>query len=676
MGDICMMMSSRIPSSKSNNPKELIFGSCIDGNFDISTYNLFPFLKFNREFGIVSEELFPGSNLQKIVMRTNPKFFLSQWKRPSSPLSSLTIRPGFLRSPPAFGKQPVLYSATLSHAVAEHEVTWADQLLTQDDWFSPDLAERTRHCVRSLIADRLGGTWWGAPARPLPGGQKVVFAGRNDAVTRDILGIALSEFNASDIVLVLRKTGKQSDWSRVAGITVISGIIDPWTLIETASDVYVGEDADEALIAHLLDIPVHCLTPATFRSRPDIFRLVAATLLLGTRYVSPFTGRALSCEAFIELAREWRGRMRTHTSVSCCVGVSFWKRLRMSEILGGRGAPVFKRSAQSAVAVARRRGGAIAVWASRVPDRLDSLAQEAGVPVMRIEDGFIRSAGLGADFLPPLSIVLDDIGLYYDSTQPSRLETILSTTDFSPDLLARSKRLRLRVVSDKVTKYNLSDGMIPVRPDVGNTRIVLVPGQVANDRSVLLGGGGAEAGLALLRRVRKRMPDAHILYKPHPDVEAGHRPGIVADRDALAYADQIIRGGDMDALLSIVDEVHTLTSLTGFEALLRGKPVTTYGQPFYAGWGLTTDTNPPSRRARKLTLDELVASTLILYPTYIDPISLLLCGPEVVLDRLSDPALRTVSALVRARRFQGLAWNWLRQGRALLQSPTAWISAP
>lgn len=295
---------------------------------------------------------------------------------------------------------------------------------------------------------------------------------------------------------------------------------------------------------------------------------------------------------------------------------------------------------------------------------------------MRIEDGFIRSVGLGADFLPPLSIVIDDIGLYYDSTRPSRLEVILSDTAFSPDLLARAESLRLRIVHDKVTKYNLSSGMMPQRPDIGSTRIVLVPGQVADDRSVLLGGGGAEAGLALLRQVRTRMPDAHIIYKPHPDVEAGHRPGIVADQDALAYANQIIRGGDMDALLSIVDEVHTLTSLTGFEALLRGKPVTTYGQPFYAGWGLTTDTNPPLRRTRRLTLDELVAGTLILYPVYIDPVSLLLCGPEIVLDRLSDPALHQVSPLVRARRLQGLAWNWFRQRRARLQSPLARMSAP
>ncbi|WP_272873649.1 hypothetical protein [Candidatus Accumulibacter phosphatis] len=73
----------------------------------------------------------------------------------------------------------------------------------------------------------------------------------------------------------------------------------------------------------------------------------------------------------------------------------------------------------------------------------------------------------------------------------------------------------------------------------------------------------------------------------------------------------------MSDLLHEVDEVHSLTSLTGFEALLRGKKVVCYGQPFYAGWGLTVDLMPPPRRTRTLTLDELVAGVLIMYPAYL-----------------------------------------------------------
>lgn len=68
--------------------------------------------------------------------------------------------------------------------------------------------------------------------------------------------------------------------------------------------------------------------------------------------------------------------------------------------------------------------------------------------------------------------------------------------------------------------------------------------------------------------------------------------------------------------------MHTITSLTGFEALLRGRDVTTYGAPFYAVWGLTTDLGKtPARRQRPITVEELVHRTLINYPRYWDPLT-------------------------------------------------------
>ena len=278
---------------------------------------------------------------------------------------------------------------------------------------------------------------------------------------------------------------------------------------------------------------------------------------------------------------------------------------------------------------------------------------------MQLEDGFVRSVGIGAEFRPPLSLVLDRLGLYYDATKPSDLEALLSATEFAPALIHRAGVLRERIVREGVTKYNLPSSALVDMPRT--RRVILVPGQVADDRSVQLGGGGIGTGLDLLSRVRQEAPDAHILYKPHPDVDAGHRLGGVPDAQVLRLADQIIHGGSMADLLAIVDEVHTLTSLTGFEALLRGKPVTCYGQPFYAGWGLTTDLYPPARRTRRLQLDELVAGVLILYPCYIDPVTLLPCGPEIVLDRLRDPALHRPTLLIKARRAQGLISNHVRR---------------
>ncbi len=119
------------------------------------------------------------------------------------------------------------------------------------------------------------------------------------------------------------------------------------------------------------------------------------------------------------------------------------------------------------------------------------------------------------------------------------------------------------------------------------------------------------------------------------------------------------------ALLAGIDEVHTMTSLAGFEALLRRRQVTVYGRPFYAGWGLTTDTLPIDR-GRRLTLEELVAGALILYPRYLDPVTRLPCGPEVIVERLDQPELWRPGLLVLARRLQGSLARRLSEMRASL----------
>jgi capsular polysaccharide export protein len=155
--------------------------------------------------------------------------------------------------------------------------------------------------------------------------------------------------------------------------------------------------------------------------------------------------------------------------------------------------------------------------------------------------------------------------------------------------------------------------------------------------------------------VRENNPDAYISYKPHPDVEAGHRNGSIPDELCLTLAQEIVRTGSISSLIDLADEVHVNTSLAGFEALLRNKPVTTYGVPFYAGWGLTRDLGcVPQRRTTRRSLDELVAATLLLYPRYLDPVTGLPCPPEILIRRLSAGGVGPKDGpVVRIRRWQG-----------------------
>lgn len=282
------------------------------------------------------------------------------------------------------------------------------------------------------------------------------------------------------------------------------------------------------------------------------------------------------------------------------------------------------------------------------------LAEAMRVPLVRIEDGFVRSVGLGSDMVPPSSITVDRLGIHYDPTRASDLEALLAHADIGPALLTRAAQLRVSILAGGISKYGGGGTHVfPAREP--ERRLVLVPGQVEDDMSVRLGGGGLTSNLELLHRTRALEPDAEIWFRPHPDVDAGHRKGAVPDGDALVPADRVVRGGGMADLLDLVDAVHVLTSLTGFEALLRGRDVTCHGMPFYAGWGLTRDLLPVSdRRGRMLTLDQLVAGVLILYPRYLDPVTGLPCEPETLIDRMvAGDAVNRLGWVTRLRRVQG-----------------------
>jgi capsular polysaccharide export protein len=272
--------------------------------------------------------------------------------------------------------------------------------------------------------------------------------------------------------------------------------------------------------------------------------------------------------------------------------------------------------------------GVLVVWGLRpVVGELAS-----NVKILRLEDGFLRSVGLGADLVRPMSWVVDRRGIYYDATRPSDLEHSLAETAFDRATLARAAALRERIVASGVTKYNV--GVISWQRPTGTGKVILVPGQVESDASLAYGAPKICSNIGLLRSVRQANPQEYIVYKPHPDVVAGLRAKGEAEDEALRWCNELVTDAAMGDLLMAVDEVHVLTSLTGFEALLRRKPVTCYGQPFYSGWGLTTDVVPNLRRGRRLSLDELVAGALINYPLYLSRLSNALITPEQALDEL------------------------------------------
>jgi len=389
-------------------------------------------------------------------------------------------------------------------------------------------------------------------------------------------------------------------------------------------------------------------------------QLVATAYFRYARYIDPDTGAPCELERVLEHLELQRAMFARNTGKIFCFGFRFWKHAYVRAYLRSPGNEiVFTSTAIDAERRGFHAGCHALVWGQRETAEVRSLAERHGVEVWRMEDGFVRSVGLGSDLVEPASLVVDRQGIYYDPSRPSELESILQTATFSRAELGRAARLREHIVATRISKYNVGGDRAIAVP--AGRRVVLVPGQVEDDASIVLGCKDVRTNLGLLAAAREAAPGAFIIFKPHPDVLSGNRTGAVSPTEARALCDHVEEDATLATCLDVADEVHTMTSLVGFEGLLRGKRVVVHGQPFYAGWGLTEDHNPHPRRTRTLTLDELCAGTLLRYPRYLNRATGRFTTPEVVIDQLR--AERVAQAGGSAIK---LAWP-RRQARKLVQ---------
>ncbi len=501
-----------------------------------------------------------------------------------------------------------------------------------------DSCERTDSELVDLVRrHRVGGTYWATQPR-LPVQYVVVRTAAAISALR----------NASEPLVLW--TGGEAPPDNAASV-VATGACDPWHMLSGATMLVASQEDEVSLIASVLGVPVKLFDAETGSLHPlapdtatEFFKALSKNL-----YRNPFTNEPMSAREAVELCGFWRRMIDSNRDLAGGLGFAFWKQDQISLLLWGGSEPLrFLRNSHQA-----RADGPVAVWRAKASVEALSALQRAEVPLIEVEDGFLRSQGLGADCVPPLSITVDRLGAYFDPARPSELEQLLQAGEFDAALLRRARRLAKLIVHAGLGKYERADAPAMARP-AGERRHILVPGQVEDDRAVQTGGCGLVSNLELLKRVRAEAPGAYILYKPHPDILAGHRRGAITERDCLRYADAIVTDAPISSLIAMVDEVHVNTSLAGFEALMRRKQVTTYGVPFYAGWGLTRDLGPvPPRRTARRSLDELVAATLLVYPRYLDPVTGLPCPAEVVVDHLSSGPSRHSGLIVIMRRLQG-----------------------
>ncbi|MGK0444636.1 MAG: capsular polysaccharide export protein [Bermanella sp.] len=347
-----------------------------------------------------------------------------------------------------------------------------------------------------------------------------------------------------------------------------------------------------------------CEQPLVYQRQPvSLNRLLQAALIDYPIYLHPDTQDQCEVEAIVDYLQAHFLTRDMQCDSLAVPNVSLWKRSFLPEFVSASAGQVrFTEPKSNDVRL---------LWGMKQQDEQSC---------WRIEDGFIRSVGLGADLRRPSSLVLDDKGIYYNGKQASRLESLLEQYDLNAYEHCRAVHLLEQLRESNITKYNVesSSDVAQFVTQANGKEIVLVTGQFQQDLSMQFGAHNICDNLTLLQQVKADFPHAFVIYKEHPDVYSGVRPGRIDEVKVFEYADAYVTDTSLTDLFSITQRLCTICSLAGFEALTRGLAVTTYGLPFYGGWGLTDDKCDFPRRTRMRTIEELAYIALVLYGRYVN----------------------------------------------------------
>lgn len=300
---------------------------------------------------------------------------------------------------------------------------------------------------------------------------------------------------------------------------------------------------------------------------------------------------------------------------------------------------------------AAKKCGAFMQWGAKETDQMGmirSFAAELRRPHFYVEDGFLRSFDIGLSGEPGISVILDDLGFYFDARRPSRLETILNTEHIGSLRRWRARRAIGKIVRNKVSKFNNAPECLPFELEERTTkkRILLVD-QRAGDESIA--GALADSG-AFTKMLENafQQEGVEVVVKIHPDAMSGKKQSAISETLQGWRNDSRLKlvatPVNPYTLFQAVDEVHAVGSGMGFEAAMAGKPVHCWGAPYYAGWGFTTDHITVPRRHRRRSIEEVFYAAWIMLSRYADPHTKRRCSVERAVKVLAhDPRRTTLS---------------------------------
>lgn len=522
------------------------------------------------------------------------------------------------------------------------------------------------------------------------GGPGVVSAGRPAMAAVDLVRLAMQE-NPGAEVLYRPAPGKAGSPDGLCPVVPTDAPLAD--ILRSVGRVYAVA-APEGLLAALCGAPVTVLgTPfyagwgftedrqplprRTRRLTP--LQVFAGAYLLHARYFDPDTGSETTLERVAPTASIPSVRTAAMPTTAAATPVP----VRRTVILAGSGvnkglATIFAEdetvwldpadSALETTLVRRLKG----VTSGRVVLPTDlagskqrtarRIAQAQGAAVVYLEAGFLRGADRVA---PPVSWLIDPMAPHWDGRVETRLEWLLANHDFEADsdLMARAAALKARLLDAALTRTNDLEPVADLAAVYGPKQVprVLVLGALGGMESNAGANPRSFSNLDLVQIALREHPSAQIVYRPHP--LGGERERAETAVIARACPDVAIPHAlpPLPQALETVDRVITVASLGGFEATLRGIPVTTFGAPFYAGWGATDDRAAPARRVRRLTLDQVFAAAYLLYPRYVDPLYRTATTAE---DAVAAILAARASRHARGERRQGI--EVVRTARSIL----------
>jgi capsular polysaccharide export protein len=255
-----------------------------------------------------------------------------------------------------------------------------------------------------------------------------------------------------------------------------------------------------------------------------------------------------------------------------------------------------------------------ALWSYKIGEQKIEYLRSFAKAFYLFEDGFLRSTGLGIEKTRPLTLCLDSSAMHFDRLRYSDLDKILNSisndhyskySSCAEDLINQIKR--------GVTKYNLvKTNSIFVNENAlmaENSEIVI--GQVSNDLSLIYASSRYNSTSELAIDLANKNPETNYCYRIHPQELINFKFNHYIPRNL-----KILYGNSFLQDVAPFKKVHTICSLSGFEAALLGKEVHTYGMPFYAGWGFTTDHEMSflkTKRTKTLSLKEVLIGAYFIY---------------------------------------------------------------